>query len=286
MSRKPSFIVMAGDGINCERETAFALEFAGAQPVIMHVNDIIATPEVLRSADGIAIPGGFSFGDELGSGQILALKIRHKLGDRFFRMVEGKKPVIGICNGFQVLVKLGLLPYPSAPERILALAANESGGFINRWVGLNVDPQSVCLWTQGLPKLFLELPIRHGEGRIAFKPGEEEKHHRALVQQGLIPLTYTEDVNGSYGRIAALTDPSGMVMGLMPHPEAHIFRETYKNPRVSVGPSFDKAAGGAEKQEQVNVDGRGPEKGDGALIFENIIRIMKGEESSYERRAG
>lgn len=263
MNAKPSFLVLAGDGINCERETAFALEFAGAAPKIIHVNDLIASPETLKSADGLAIPGGFSFGDELGSGQILALKIRHKLGDKFFKMVEGKKPVIGVCNGFQVLVKLGLLPYPNAEERILALAPNESGGFINRWVGLNVDQQSVCLWTQGLEKEVIELPIRHGEGRIAFKRGEEEKHYQALVAQGLIPLTYTEDVNGSYGRIAALTDPSGMVLGLMPHPEAFMFRETYKNPGAK-----DIA------------------KGDGALIFENIIRIMKGEESSYERRTG
>ena len=262
MKQKPLFIVLSGDGINCERETAFALDYSGAQSKIVHVNDLIAAPEMLKTADGLAIPGGFSFGDELGSGQILALKIRHKLGDKFFKMVEAKKPVIGICNGFQVLVKLGLLPYPAADARILALAANEQGGFINRWVGLNVDAKSVCLWTQGLEKKTIELPIRHGEGRIAFKNGEEEKHYTALMQQGLVPLTYTEDVNGSYKRIAALTDPSGMVLGLMPHPEAFMFRETYKN------------------------TGSPTDKGDGALIFANIMRIMQGEESKYERRTG
>jgi phosphoribosylformylglycinamidine synthase subunit PurQ / glutaminase len=262
MSKKPSFIVMAGDGINCERETAFALEFAGAEAKIVHVNDLIAAPETLKAANGLAIPGGFSFGDELGSGQILALKIRHKLGDKFFSMIEGKKPVIGICNGFQVLVKLGLLPYPQAEERILALAPNEPPGFINRWASLAVDSQSVCLWTQGLEKETIELPIRHGEGRIVFRQGAEQGHYQSLVDQGLVALTYTEDVNGSYGRIAGLTDPSGMVLGLMPHPEAFIFKETYRNP-------------GAK-----DID-----KGDGALIFENILRIMKGEEKNYERRA-
>lgn len=260
--KKPIFIVLAGDGINCERETSFALNYAGAEAKVLHVNDLIASPEILKTADGLAIPGGFSFGDELGSGQILALKIRHKLGDRFFKMVEAKKPVIGICNGFQVLVKLGLLPYPDANDRILALAANEQGGFINRWVGLNVDAASVCHWTQGLGRTQIELPIRHGEGRIAFRKGEEETLFAQLKRQGLIPLTYTEDVNGSYGRIAALTDPSGMVLGLMPHPEAFIFRETYRTARAQL-----------------------PEKGDGALIFENIMRIMKGEKN-YERRAG
>ncbi|MDE1153273.1 MAG: phosphoribosylformylglycinamidine synthase subunit PurQ [Micavibrio sp.] len=262
--KKPLFIVLSGDGINCERETAFALNFSGAETKIIHVNDLLAAPESLKTADGFAIPGGFSFGDELGSGQILALKIRHKLGDSFFKMVAAKKPVIGICNGFQVLVKLGLLPYPDAKERILALAANEQGSFINRWVSLNVNKQSVCQWTQGLDKATLDLPIRHGEGRIAFAKGTEEAHYSDLQQRGLIPLTYTEDVNGSYGRIAALTDPSGAVLGLMPHPEAFMFGETFKTPSA-------EAAG---------------TRGDGALIFKNMLRIMKGEENSNERRFG
>lgn len=262
MTANPLFLVIAGDGINCERETAAAIEISGGAARIMHVNDLIAAPETLDSVDGLAIPGGFSFGDELGSGQILALKIRHKLGDRFFRMIAQKKPVIGICNGFQVLVKLGLLPYPDASERILALAANEQGGFIDRWVQLKVDPKSVCLWTQGIEKPVIELPIRHGEGRIAFKKGEEQAHFDALLQKGLIPLTYTEDVNGSYARIAALTDPSGVVLGLMPHPEAFMHRETYRNAGAHAAA-----------------------KGDGALIFDNIMRVMKGKEN-YERRTG
>ena len=259
--KKPSFIVLCGDGINCERETAFALEFAGATAKTVHVNDLLDAPEMLQGADGFAIPGGFSFGDELGSGQILALKIRHKLGDSFFKMVAAQKPVIGICNGFQVLVKLGLLPYPDAEERILALAANEQGSFINRWVSLDVDKTSRCLWTQGLEKDVLELPIRHGEGRIAFRAAEAEKHYQALVAAGLIPLRYSEDVNGSYQRIAALCDPSGAVLGLMPHPEAFIFNETYKTPGL-----------------------RNQQHGDGAMIFKNMLRIMKGEEKSDERR--
>lgn len=259
--KKPSFLVLCGDGINCERETAFALDHAGAEARIIHVNDLLETPEMLESADGFAIPGGFSFGDELGSGQILALKIRHKLGDCFFKMVAAQKPVIGICNGFQVLVKLGLLPYPAEEERILALAANEQGSFINRWVTLEVEAASRCLWTQGLEKNRIELPIRHGEGRIAFRPEAAGKNYARLVKDGLIPLRYTQDVNGSYERIAALTDPSGAVLGLMPHPEAFIFNETYKTPGA-----------------------RAEAAGDGALIFKNILRIMKGEDKNHERR--
>ena len=250
MEKNPLFLVMAGDGINCERETAAALELAGASVKIVHINDLLEIPQMLAEVQGLAIPGGFSFGDELGSGQILALKIRHGLGDAFFKMVEDKKPVIGICNGFQVLVKLGILPFPSEPARKLALASNESGRFIDRWVTLDVNSQSVCHWTKDLPFNSFELPIRHGEGRIVFRKRQEDDMYQTLVEQGLIPLTYTEDVNGSYGRIAALTDPSGMVLGLMPHPEAFVSKRTYRK----TGQQGD---------------------GDGLLIFKNIIRILK-----------
>lgn len=253
--KNPLFLIIAGDGINCERETARAVELAGGSAKIVHINDLLAAPETLKAVDGLAIPGGFSFGDELGSGQIMALKIRHKLGDAFFNMVRQKKPIIGICNGFQVLVKLGLLPYPESSERIVALAANEQGSFINRWVEMNVE-ESVCLWTQGLPKKRIRLPIRHGEGRIVFKNSAQ---YEEIKSAGLIPLTYTEDVNGSHERIAALTDPSGIVLGLMPHPEAFMFQATAPSPVSDV-----------------------LSQGDGALIFENIMRMLKG---TKEKRA-
>ena len=257
--KKLSFIILAGDGINCERETARAVELAGGAAKIIHVNDLVESPEALKTVDGLAVPGGFSFGDELGSGQIMALKIRHRLGDAFFDMVRAKKPVIGICNGFQVLVKLGLLPYPEQPERIIALAANEGGSFIDRWVEMNVE-KSVCLWTEGLSKDKIRLPMRHGEGRIVFKnPAQYDE----IKKQGLIPLTYTENVNGSHGLIAGLTDPSGVALGLMPHPEAYMFHATAAAP-----------------QKDIN------NKGDGALIFDNIMRILAGKEGKNERRFG
>lgn len=259
---KPLFIIVSGDGINCERETAAALIQAGGDSKIVHINDLLENPNMLETAQGLAIPGGFSFGDELGSGQIMALKIRHKLGSAFFNMVEQKKPMIGICNGFQVLVKLGLLPFPAEAERRVALAANESGKFIDRWVSLDVNPKSVCLWTKDLPLSTLELPIRHGEGRIVFRTGEEEAIYQTLVKQGQIPLSYTADVNGSHGRIAALTDPSGVVLGLMPHPEAFVSRMTYKSSQQ------DAAA-----------------KGDGLFIFENIIKYLGGKTAKDKKYA-
>lgn len=255
--KKPLFIILSGDGINCERETARAIELSGGSAKVVHVNDLLAAPETLKSCDGLAVPGGFSFGDELGSGQIMALKIRHGLGDAFFDMVRRKKPVIGICNGFQVLVKLGLLPYPEAKERAVALAANEHGSFLDRWVEMDVQ-DSVCLWTQGLPKKRIRLPMRHGEGRIVFR---DAALYDQLLRERLIPLTYTEDVNGSHGRIAALTDPSGAVLGLMPHPEAYVYQATAAAPRRDILAT-----------------------GDGALIFDNIMKVLGVKENA--RRVG
>lgn len=253
---KPSFLILCGDGINCERETAKAFELAGAAARIVHINDVLETPVMLREFQGLAIPGGFSFGDELGSGQIMALKIRHKLGDAFFDFVAAGKPVIGICNGFQVLVKLGLLPFPKTLDRALALAPNLGGGFIDRWVALDVDKKSVCRWTEGLERL--ELPIRHGEGRIVFR---DEKLYAQLQAAGQIPLSYAEDVNGSHGRIAGLCDPTGMVLGLMPHPEAHVRSATYKTPAREY-----------------------MKDGDGLALFSNIVRIIEGTAQTEERK--
>lgn len=255
--KKPLFVVVAGDGINCERETATALQIAGAAASIVHVNDLLAAPEMLRSADGFAIPGGFSFGDELGSGQIMALKMKYRLGDAFYSMVRAQKPIIGICNGFQVLVKLGLLPFPDVDQRVTALAANRQGAFIDQWVRLKVE-DSVCLWTSGLDRREIELPIRHGEGRIVFAAGQEEDVYRRLQRQRQIPLTYSEDVNGSFGRIAALTDPSGCVLGLMPHPEAFVSADTYRHPAKM-------RREGEQKQ---------PVSGDGLSIFRQIVSVM------------
>lgn len=255
--RKPLFLVMTGDGINCAPETADAFIHAGGDARIVHINDLLAAPEKLAAYDGMAIPGGFSFGDELGSGQILALKIRHGLGDAFARFVTRKKPVIGICNGFQVLLKLGLLPFPDAPERLCALAPNAHGGFINRWTAL-VPQTSHCIWTAGIQNT-LHLPIRHGEGRIVFAEEQAAQLHARLLQNGQIPFCYESDINGSYANIAALCDPAGYVLGLMPHPEAFMHAETA--PR-------------AQKEQP----------GDGFILFDNVIRHLQGQENPREQR--
>lgn len=217
----PKVLVLTGDGINCERETARAFTLAGADPSIVHINDLLENPKSLQTYQAMAFPGGFSFGDDLGSGQVLALKIQLQLGEELREFVGAKKPVIGICNGFQALTKLGLLPEPFG-VRSMALARNTSGHFMDRWVGLEAEKNSVCIWTKNLAGEGFSLPARHGEGRVVFRKGEEETIHRTLSQAGQIALRYDSEVNGSYARIAGICDPTGLVFGLMPHPEAAV----------------------------------------------------------------
>lgn len=223
---KAQVLILSGDGINCEQETALAVNTSGGQAKIVHINELLEQPKLLKQVQAIILPGGFSFGDALGSGQILALKIKYGLLDSFYQFLEEKKPILGICNGFQVLVKLGLLPFLNQ-KRSMALATNSTGVFINKWAKLNVPENSCCLWTKNLENSTFELPIRHAEGKVVFRKGEEESIYKQLQVQGQIAFQYEENVNGSYKNIAGICDPSGLILGLMPHPEAYIFQATH-----------------------------------------------------------
>lgn len=220
MKKKVQALILTGDGINCENETALAFSEHGCVTKVMHIQDLIDQPGLLNQYQILALPGGFSFGDEIGSGQILALKLKYSLGVVLTEFINQKKLIIGICNGFQVLVRLGLLPKPFT-ERQMTLSHNRQGHFINKWVNLTV-PHSKCIWTKSLQGKEIALPIRHGEGKITFAGDQATQHNtfQALVTQGQIALSYTEDVNGSYQQIAGVTDPTGCILGLMPHPEA------------------------------------------------------------------
>lgn len=209
-------LVLTGDGINCEIETAFALEQAGAKSDIVHINSLIESPNLLNEYQILALPGGFSFGDEVSSGKILALKLGHAIGEELLRFIESDKLVLGICNGFQALVKLGLLPKTELLMQQVTLTHNRQKRFINRWVSVNTRQGGLFL--EGLDHFML--PIRHGEGRLMV-PADEEKNMMNALQPH-ITLVYQDDINGSFLQIAGLMNERGNILGLMPHPEGFI----------------------------------------------------------------
>lgn len=214
---KAKALVIYGDGINCENETAYALELAGFNTEKLHCIDALNSPTKLQDAQMLAFPGGFSFGDEIASGKVLAIKLREKLQDALHSYVDKGNLVIGICNGFQILVQLEILPDSSkGAARSVSLCHNSGGKFINKWVKLDVAEGS--RFFKGLNSI--HLPIRHGEGKLTLSNDSEDALGSTIKKQS--PLRYSEDVNGSYDKIAALTNATDNVMGLMPHPEAFV----------------------------------------------------------------
>ena len=224
-------LVLTGEGLNCESETAYAFKLAGANPQIIHVRDLFAKPDHLRDFQILAITGGFSYGDHLGAGNVLASMMKRYLGDEIERFIAADRLVIGICNGFQVLARTGILPGVSSPLKAqFSLISNDVGSFENRWVHLRVHPKSTCLWTRGIETLYL--PVRHGEGKF-FTPDTELINH--MENSGKIALQYTSpdtqnpvmeyphNPNGSILSIAAVSNDRGNVLGMMPHPEAYLF---------------------------------------------------------------
>ena len=227
---RPRTLILRSAGANCDHETAYAFELAGAQCQLLHINRILEKPALLDEFQILAIPGGFSYGDDIAAGRILANQIRQHLSEAFARFVEAGKPIIGICNGFQVLVKTDLLPGPIAGQtgQTCTLTNNDCGRFVDHWIHL-AAPASNCIWTAGLERL--ELPVAHGEGK--FVP-RDESIRRALWDNQQVALVYTRpegsaangeaphNPNGSIDDVAGICDSSGLIFGLMPHPERHI----------------------------------------------------------------
>ena len=225
-------LVLTGYGINCDAETEFAFRRAGALAERVHVNDLIADPAILRHYHILAVPGGFSFGDDIASGKVLANRLRYKLGDPLQQFVRDGKLAIGICNGFQVLVKMGMLPLLNGNfEQTVTLTHNDSGRFEDRWVDLVKPANTPCAWLKGIDRI--QLPIRHGEGKFM---AQDAATLAALNAGGLVALRYANatgalaagafpaNPNGSIEDIAGICDPSGRIFGLMPHPEAFVVR--------------------------------------------------------------
>lgn len=210
-------IVLYGHGINADRELCTAFAAAGADVDHVTVKRLIERPELLDDCDILAFPGGFSFGDHLGSGLVLSQWIRSHLKPAIEQLVHRGGLVLGICNGFQVLVKMGLLPNLQGdwnPD--VSLVHNDSGVFIDTWVPIEWNSDSQSPWLRDLPNMML--PIRHGEGRFIARTTEILQQ----VEQTCVALRYRENPNGSQNAIAGITDATGRVLGLMPHPEAFI----------------------------------------------------------------
>lgn len=218
-------IVLSGYGINCEAETANAIKQVGGNADIVHFNDLIKNKKMLENYNLFVLPGGFSFGDDLGSGQVLANKIKSELLDEISDFFDSKKLILGICNGFQVLSKLGALPYFDFRQKI-TLMQNDSAKFEDRWVYLKVNPNSPSVFLKGLS--FLHLPIRHAEGKFVFSDNNVKMD---ILSNNLFAMQYVNESgllagypfnpNGSDHNIAAITDKTGRVLGMMPHPEAY-----------------------------------------------------------------
>jgi phosphoribosylformylglycinamidine synthase len=233
----PKAIVLRSAGTNCDRETAHALEQAGFQAERMHVYRLMEEPRRLADAQFLVIPGGFSYGDDVAAGKILANQMLHRLAEPLNAFVSAGKLVLGICNGFQVMLKSGLLPWarvePGTAGRDATLAWNDSGRFEDRWAHLRCDTDR-CVFLP--PGETISLPVAHGEGK--FVPAGDEVLGR-LRDGGQVALRYVTadgqsggypvNPNGSVDDVAGLCDPTGRVLGLMPHPER--FVEITQHPR-------------------------------------------------------
>jgi phosphoribosylformylglycinamidine synthase subunit PurQ / glutaminase len=253
----PRAIVLRAPGTNCDEEAAYALERAGALAETWHINQLIESPAALDRFQIFIIPGGFSYGDDLGAGRILATRIGTTLGETLRRFHDRGGLILGICNGFQVLVRAGLLPGGSASAT--TLAANESGRFEDRWVRLLPRPGLSPFVTFSKP---IELPVAHGEGRFLMA---DSSRISALERAGQVVLQYADadaratqeypaNPNGSAHAVAGVCDPTGRIFGLMPHPERCI--GSWHHPRWTRRRNGDKA------------------EADGLRIFESAVRAF------------
>jgi phosphoribosylformylglycinamidine (FGAM) synthase-like amidotransferase family enzyme len=279
----PLVCVVTGYGINADEELALAFRMAGAVARRVHAGDLVADPGMLRRFDILALPGGFSFGDHLGSGKVLAHLLRRALRPAIEEFVVSGGLLIGICNGFQVLVKMGLLPNLAARwEPEVSLVHNASGVFEDRWVRLAFDPASPCVWTRGIAAM--DVPVRHGEGRFVTADDRvlAELHAAHLAAARYVPrdgsagaAAYPDNPNGSVDGIAGITDRTGRVFGLMPHPEAFLFCEnhpewTRSHGRLEVGRDMD--VGRPTRSRPL---GPAAGQGDGLAIFRAGVRAAR-----------
>jgi len=255
-AKKPRVLCLRAAGISCDLETEEGFRAAGAATRFLHVNELRARPEALRDHEILAIPGGFSYGDDVAAGIILANELRFgRIAAEIDRFVAEGKLVVGICNGFQVLVKAGLLPGGRERRRDrVTISMNDSGRFEDRWVTLRAPRGTKSVYLKEGDAI--RVPVGNGEGKVVFSSPSvlEELEARGQVAlryegPGPGPAPFPFNPNGSQGDVAGLCDPTGRVMGLMPHPDRHLHRFN--------GPRWTR-------------EGLPPE-GDGARFFRNAV---------------
>lgn len=253
---RPRVLVLRSPGTNCEQESAYSFDRVGGESTILHVNRVLESPYLLDNYQILCLPGGFSFGDDIASGRVFANKLDIQLADVLRGFVDRGCLVLGICNGFQVLLRSGLLSGAGANGEetpVATLALNQSGRYEDRWVHLRVDP-SPCVFLRGISSMFL--PVAHAEGRFVAKSASVFDQLEAARR---LPLRYTaaktgakieypENPNGAQGHVAGMCDTTGRIFGLMPHPERHF--DGLHHPNWT-------------RQDEV------PERGDGYALFAN-----------------
>jgi phosphoribosylformylglycinamidine synthase len=247
-------LILRAPGTNCDEETAFAFQRVGVETSLVHIGQLIRREKYIKDYQIMVFPGGFTYGDDLGAGKVLANEIRLRLSVVLKRFVESGYLILGICNGFQVLVKAGILPGLKNKQK-LTLTTNDSGRFECRWVYLSVNSQSKCIFTRGIDHLYL--PIAHGEGKVIATVDTLQELDKTLYytdEKGNRSTVYPYNPNGSMESIAGICDSTGLIFALMPHPERHI--EPSQHPKW--------IAGEAGKQ------------GDGLKIFQNAVDWIKG----------
>jgi phosphoribosylformylglycinamidine synthase I len=221
---KVKTLILRVPGTNCDQETAYAFQQAGAATSLVHVNQLIRREEQLASYQILVVPGGFTYGDDISAGKVLANELRLKLGEDIRGFVSRGGLMLGICNGLQVLVKAGILPgIDKGKEPKITLAANDSGRFECRWVYLRVNQESPCLFTQGISRLYL--PVANGEGKVVADDKTLARLNVVLSytdEDGKSNPGYPYNPSGSLADIAGICDSSGRIFALMPHPERHL----------------------------------------------------------------
>lgn len=257
---RPKVLVLKTDGTNRDEEMAYAFKLAGAETRIVHINQLRNRSEKLSNYNVLALPGGFAYGDDIVSGKILAIELTSFLGEEMKKFIgRFDTAILGVCNGFQVLVRTGLLPFRKIGEMDVTLTNNDSGHFECRWIRVKVDNKNSSQFLQGMSNGIIWLPVAHGEGKFFTDAETLEKVERENLvafryvdEKGNQTQEYPDNPNGALNAIVGITDKTGRILGMMPHPECFVRTEQHPNWRR-----------GQVKKPQ------------GLPLFENIVEFVK-----------